>query len=648
MAGIFGVCHFDDRPIDPLLIARMSTAAAQEGRDGESVCIEGSTAMGCRVLGETPTSAARQQPVRCPSGTTVVFDGRLDNRDHLIAALRDRSEVSAAMPDARLAAASYDVHGTHFARHLLGDFAIAVFDARERRVVLATDGMGVRPLYYRRGETTVAFASAIRSLLADPDCHAHPNNQLLAELMLRRAHRRICDGSTLFAGVSQVPPGHVAIFTAHGVQLDRYWDLNRDRPRSPLSFNDYADAFRYHFQRAVARRLRSAHPVAIAVSGGLDSSAIFCTAANHAAATPIGLTYTALDGGEADESAYVAMVEAACGQPIHYVHTPLEGVLFQSSEIVRCVEAPMLDGQWFRGHRLMTAVTKAGARTLLTGHWGDQLLFDQAYLVDLLRKGALRTIGTHLDEYLRWFPDARGDEFRTQFASDVLEYALPRSVRPAVRAVRRRRSLPQPWDDWYAESFRREARADVFPHAEGATALANALYREVRSQYHHLCLAWNAKVGTLYGVEPAFPFLDRDLVEFLVGVPGPVLVRDGVPKALLRESLGGVVPDAILRRRAKADFTAGVNRATKHDIAALTQTLGPDALVIQLGYVDAAKLKKGLAAADSALEHPVTNVVSRRVIGVAALEIWLRQFTDCAERSKETEWQKITSLTSAR
>ena len=647
MAGIFGVCHFDDRPVDRELIARMSAAVAHERRDGEGIVIEGSIAIGCRLLHETSAYAARLQPVQCSSGVLLVFDGRLDNRDDLISSLRDRCDVSAAMSDARLAAASYEIAGTDFARHLLGDFSAAVFDALERRVVLATDGMGIRPLYYRRTPTTVAFASAIKSLLADPDYRAHPNDQLLAELVMRRTHRRISDDSTLFAGVSQMPPGHVAVFTADGVRIHRYWDVDRRRYSAGLSFDDYADGFRYHFQQAVTRRLRSAHPVAVAVSGGLDSSAIFCVAARRSQSPLIGLTYTPRDGGDADDSTYVAAVESACGRSIHHVDAPLEGLLFQSSEIVRCVESPMLDGQWFRGHRLMNAVTKAGARSLLTGHWGDQLLFDQAYLVDLLREGATRTIVRHLNEYLRWFPDARGNEFWTQFASDVLEYALPRWVRPAVRVVRRRWNPPELWDDWYSESFLRDARPDVFPHAEGTTALACALYREVRSQYHHLCLEWNAKVGTLYGVEPAFPFLDRDLVEFLVSVPGPALVRDGVPKALLRESLGGEVPDTILRRRAKADFTAGVNRATKQDFAAVMQMLGRDPLVVQLGYVDPAKLKRGLAAANRALEHSVTNAVSRRVTSVAALEIWLRQFIGHAKASEESEWQK-SSLTTAR
>ena len=644
MAGIFGVCHFDDRPVEPALVERMSETLAHDGRDGEGVTLERSAALGCRLLHATHESASRAQPVRSASGARLVFDGRLDNRDDLISALQDRCDVSAAASDAELAAASYEVTGAEFARHLLGDFSVAVFDAGERRVVLARDAMGIRPLYYRRTPMSLAFASEIKTLLVDRNVQARPNDRLLAELLLRRTHRRQSDTSTLFAGVCQVPPAHVAVFTAEHESLNRYWDFDPRGPEGRQSLDAYADTFRHLFQRAVKRRLRSAHPVAIAVSGGVDSSAIFCAASEIAEVPIVGFTYTSRDSGTSDESAFVTEVERFCSRPIHYVDTPAEGMLFQSADMVRTVEAPMLSGQWCRGDRLMNAVTTAGARTLLTGHWGDELLFDQAYLVDLLRTGAWPTIGAHLNEYRRWFPDARGDEFFTQFGSDVLEYALPRWVRGFVRTAKRSWNGTAPWDDWFCESFRREARPDVFAHAPGATARARALYREVRSQYHDLGLDWNAKVAATYGFAPAFPFLDRDLVEFLMGVPGTVLAREGVPKALLRESLRGTVPAAILRRRTKADFTDSVNRSTRQDFAALVTLLGTDPLAVQLGYLDADKLKRGLAAAGAALEHSSTSVVSWRVTAVAALELWLRHFIGQPETTREDiPWRK-TSL----
>ena len=648
MAGIFGVCHFDDGPIDRELIARMSATLAHDGRDGEALVIDGPAALGIRVLHQASASAPSAQPVRSSSGARLVFDGRLDNRDELIAALRDRCDVSPAMPDAALAAASYEINGAQFAGHLLGDFAVAVFDSRQRRVVLARDAMGIRPLYYRRTRTSLFFGSTIKTLLASPHCLARPNNQLLAELLLRRSHRRPADGGTLFAGVDQVPPAHIVVFTPDGVHTERYWDFDCHRVAAEQSFDDYARTFRILFERAVARRLRSTHPVAIAVSGGLDSSSIFCAAAGAAVSPLIGLTYTSHDGGASHESAFVREVERASARTIRQVDAPMEGLLFQSTDMIRIVEAPMLNGQWFRGHRLMNAVTTSGARTLLTGHWGDQVLFDQAYLVDLLKSGAWRTVNAHLREYLRWFPDARGHEFVRQFGSDVLEYFLPAWVRQTIRAGRRIGGHLPPWDDWFCDAFRDEARPDRFAHASSATALSSALYREVRSQYHHFCLEWNAKVAASYGFEMAFPFLDRDLVEFLISVPGTTLARNGVPKALLREALVGVTPEGILRRCGKGDFTDAVNQSTRRDFAALVNMLGPRSLVVELGYVDADKLQRGVLAAGAALEHSTTSVVSWRMTAMAALEIWLRQFVGQQNTSVEdTAWQK-TSLASAR
>jgi asparagine synthetase B (glutamine-hydrolysing) len=200
-----------------------------------------------------------------------------------------------------------------------------------------------------------------------------------------------------------------------------------------------------------------------------------------------------------------------------------------------------------------------------------------------------------------------------------------------MRIVRQTRHSQQPWETWYCERFRNEARADVFTYPEdtrGATAHARALYREVRSQYHDLCLEWNNKAAARYGVDPAFPFLDRDLLQFVISLPGEVLVRDGVPKALLRRALDGIVPQQILRRRTKADFTLDVNRSTRGDFPALEKLLAPGALVVELGYLDADKLRQGLTAARAALERAQSSIVSWRVAAVARLELWLRQFID--------------------
>lgn len=646
MAGIFGVCYFDDRPVDSVLVARMSETLAHRGPDGEGLAIGSSYGLGCRMLRVTPESRFEAQPVSRPSGTCLVFDGRLDNREDLIQELRRRHDVSPKTPDAELAASAYEAFGLDFAGHLAGDFSLAVFDRREHRVVLARDAIGIRPLYYRRTPASVWFASEIKTLLVDPQFEARPNDRLLAELMLGHLHRHDDDGSTLFDGIHGVPPAHVAIFSEAQTVTRRYWDFDGRSTCSGTSFDECAEGFRHHFQRAVERRLRTVHPVAVAVSGGLDSSSIFCLASRSADAPLIGLTSSTRDGQETDESAFIADLERACGRAIQYVEPAQAGMLFRAEEVIRRTETPLLDGQWFRSERLLAEASAGGARTLLTGHWGDQVLFDSAYLVDLLHSGSWLTVRAHLKEYLRWFPDADGDEFTRRLLADLLEYDLPRWVRRGLRAARGVWKRAEPWDDWYAERFRREAGPDVFGQelsrtatadtGSGATVLARALYREVRSRYHALCLEWNNKIDSAHGVEPAFPFLDRDLLAFLMGVPGTVLVQDGVPKALLRGALSGTVPDSILRRRTKGDFTASVNDAARRDYQAVVKFLGPDSLVVQLGYVDAEKLTRGLAALDGAMHGSMTCVPSWHLMGLVALELWLRQFMGIADADRRT------------
>ena len=653
MAGIFGVFRLDEGPVDRVLVARMSRALAHRGPDGEGIVFEGTCALGCRMLRATPESIHEIQPVQRSSGTRLVFDGRLDNRDELIEQLHHHAGVTAATPDAELAAAMYDVAGPEFASRLLGDFSVAVFDRRVRRIVLARDAIGVHPLYYRRTPAVLSFASELKALILDPAEQVQPNHRLLAELLLRRLHRRDHDGSTLVDGICEVPPAHVAVFDSTKSEVRRYWDFDGHRSSAIASFDECVEGFRHHFERAVRRRLRSSRPVAIAVSGGADSSSIFSVATRTAGHGPIGLSYSMHDGGPADETRFLADLERACGRPIVSLHPPSSiGLPFRADELIRRVEAPMANPEWLRADHLVTTARESGARTLLSGHWGDQLLFDQAYLIDFLHSGSWLAIASHLREYRRWFPEASGREFTERLGADLLEFDLPRWVRQGVRARAWRR--PAPWDDWYSPWFQAQAGPDVFSRelrrafstGSDVSVLARALYREIRSRYHGLCLEWQDKMASAHGVERAFPFLDRDLVQFVMGVPGKIQARGGVPKALLRAAMKDDVPASILQRRAKGDFTAAVNAACRRESPAIADLLTRDALVVQFGYVEVDKLRRGLACADAELEQARSSVASWQVTAMVALEVWLREFVGNRHSNREDiAWRNISPVT---
>ncbi|HKY23491.1 MAG TPA: asparagine synthase-related protein [Vicinamibacterales bacterium] len=589
---------------------------------------------------------------RLPAQTVVIFDGRLDNRAELIAACGHRRGASEHSTDAELALWAYEGFGIDVAAKLLGDFAMALFDPREHRIVLARDSIGVKPLYYRQTGPSLFFGSDIKWILAQTGIQAKPNEHLLAGLMLGRLHRQDDDGTTLFEGISGVPPAHVAIFSPAASVVRQYWDFTGDRESSDKCAGEYADGFRFHFERAVARRIRGDKPTAVAVSGGLDSSSIFCVAHRLAADAhpPVGLTYTHRDGSPADETRYVADLERYCGQHIRHVdHLVTAGLTAHTEALIRRVEAPMIAADSHVNDRLLAAAHEAGAGAVLTGHWGDQMLFDQAYLIDLLHRGAWRSIASHLRAYPEWFPDTGGSHFRRRLLIDFLQYDMPQELRRPMRVVRRAWKRPAPWRDWFSAPFLAQLGPDEFARGLSGgtgTILACALYREVRSRYHGLCLEWHAKMAAAHGMDAAFPFLDRDLIEFLMGVPGEILARDGMPKALLRDGLAGVVPETILSRRSKGDFTEAANRTSRKDYPGIVRLLGPDSCVVQAGYVDADKLHRGLRGFEGLLDSSTSCAASWGLTAVMALEIWLREFFGNAQGEEETtKWTSHAQTT---
>lgn len=579
-----------------------------------------------------PPASFGRTSISGPLGVEVVFDGRLDNRAGLLKMICEQYEVSPHSSDAELVALLYAFTRGAFITHLQGDFALALYDGRERRLILARDAIGVRPLYYAATRGRIIFASRILTILADPTVRAHPNDRLLSALMQGQLHRHDDDGSTFFHGINSVPASHIVSFDAEHARVEQYWEFDAHVRRDRMSFEECADELRGHLAAAVDRRLRSSSPVAISVSGGLDSSALFCLARQSAVAMSpaLGFTYTARDGSAADESAFVEELERLHG-PIEHVAAPAVGsVLRGTRENIRRVEAPMLDLQSNRSAPFMAAVAASGAQTMMTGHWGDQVMFDQAYLVDALRQFSWTTVRAHLDEYLRWFPDAQGGEFKQRLLSDVFDHATPAWMRPIARRIRGVWRQPEWWQRLYTRQFRAAAGPDAFrrgpAHASECTSQCRALYREARSKYHALCLENHSKQSAHYGLTPTFPFLDRDLVAFVLAVPGAILVRGGVPKALLREAVRGIVPEAIRARRTKGDFSAVINDAARQEFADITRLLAGKPLVVQFGYVEVDTMIAGFRRAEQELARSESCVATWRLADIVALELWLQEF----------------------
>jgi asparagine synthase (glutamine-hydrolysing) len=634
MSGIVGIWNRAGRPVEERLLTQISAPLAHRGPDGESRWVRGPVGLACHLLRATPESLHEVQPLVHPSGAVVVFDGRLDNRADLIALLGADADLAPSAPDPELVLAAYTRFGLGFLERLNGDFALALFDPRQPRLLLARDAIGVRPLYYHRVGNAILFASEIKAILAHPEAHTRPNDDLLADFLVGSR----CQGNlseTFFEGIYRVPPAHVVAVSPEALAVRRYWDFDPSHRISLRSFENYADAFRNHFETAVGRRLRSTHPVAVSVSGGLDSSAILCVAESLRRRAPgryaavRGVSYVFRDGSPCDEEAFLAEIEQRHGISIERVLKGPPGFTQGSREEVWHVEAPFLDAQWNGTEAFFARVSAPGTRVLLTGHWGDQMLVDQAYLLDLAGRLAWGRIWSDLREFRRWCPDGDPGHFRRRFLRDLARWVVPEPVLPLLRRLRhlltREAGRPGP----YTAAFRARATRAVRPRSPFANGRAHfrSLYREARSGYTSLCLEWNSQVSAMHGTEAAFPFLDRDLIAFLMAIPGEIQTWQGVPKGLLRESLRPFLPEAIVNRKGKADFTHRVNAGVQRDRPDLIKVLEADEVGSRLGYVERDAIKD-LVARVPELAQENTCQAAQTVVELFGLVLWRNMFFD--------------------
>ena len=634
MSGIVGIFNLGGQPADLGVLARMSATLRHRGPDGEGRRVAGPMGFAWQHLWVTPEEAGEVQPLVGRTGATLVMDGRLDNRDELLSAL----ELPRVTSDAGCALAAYETWGERSIERLNGDFALAVFDPRQPRLLLARDPIGVRPLYYFHSARLCAFASEIKALLAHPEIPALPDDEGLADYMLVASRPIERQDITCFAGISAVVPAHRVVVTPERLTATRYWDFDRGRELRFGSFAEYVEAFHERFAEAVRRRSRALSPVTVSVSGGLDSSSIWCQAetlrrAGLAVAPGVfGVSYVGAEGTAADEQRYLREIERA--YDVSFARIPIEplvGVVEGAQDQVRAVEAPFVDYAWGVTRAVHARTREAGSRVLLSGHWGDQVLFSTAYLVDLFRHFAFRQIVRHTRTYERFFGADETRVLRQRLVFDIARHCVPRPIVPLLKALRRRIAPPVRPRPWFSGAFRRRAlRFANRPVSLGSgfhSVHARSVYLEARSKYHVHCMEWDNKSAALHGQDAAFPFLDRDLLAFLMAAPGEMQNRDGVPRALLREAMAGILPEAVRARTWKADFTGPANRGIAQDLAQVSARLSHGSLAARFGYLDESRLAAELPGLATELQGP-ESLALWDLTDLFALEVWLQVFFD--------------------
>lgn len=267
MSGIYGVYQYDGSPVTSQRLERMREAMSYYGPHGGGCRAEGTLGLGHLLLEVNPEDAFEKQPVPGARGP-VVSAARLDNREALLETFSVPSGDAPRLSDGHLVSLAFDRWGEELCSHLQGDWALAAWDARERRLLLARDACGSANLYYYEGKGFIAFASSLKALLVLPGVVKEPDCLRLAQVLVSWQHdahltaykgfRRLVWAHAMTVG----PDGHTRIW--------RHWS---PEGRDLLTYRrdaEYEEAFLEHYTRAVQSCLRTERPVAATLSGGRD------------------------------------------------------------------------------------------------------------------------------------------------------------------------------------------------------------------------------------------------------------------------------------------------------------------------------------------------------------------------------------------
>jgi asparagine synthase (glutamine-hydrolysing) len=607
-------------------LAATAGVLAHRGPDAEGGHVDGELALGHRRLSIIDLSEAAHEPLTNEDGTLwLVFNGEIYNFRERRRELEGRHRFR-SQGDAEVILHLYEERGDDVVAALDGMFAFALWDARKRRLLLARDRSGKKPLFYHDGPGLFAFASEVKALLQHP---AVPHERDPDALPLYLTYGYVPTPGTFYRGIRSLPPGHRLVATATGVEGPTpYWQV-RFRDGEVRDEREAEERFRALLREAVERRLVADVPLGAFLSGGLDSASVVAMMAQAAAGRVRTFTIGFAGGREYDEREHARVVAERFGtEHTEFVVEPK--ALDLVDRLVWHHDGPFGDSSAIPTY-LLCELTRRHVTVALNGDGGDEVfggylrLYGGA-LSEAMPRGAFR-LGARLIGLL---PEPRDRRHPLRFAKRFAEAGALPLVERYLR-----------WNGYFTGGLVDLLRPELHPAAERSRVLesyaeplerarrvgpgerSSTLSRLLQLNFEtYLLDDLNVKMDRMsmaHALETRSPFLDTALVEFGAALPDRLRMRLGRGKVLLRRAMKGILPESILAR-GKMGFGVPLGAWFRGELAGLVRErlLDPSSPVFEY-------LRPGPVAALVARHTSAQADLSPQIWALLTLESWLRQ-----------------------
>jgi asparagine synthase (glutamine-hydrolysing) len=621
MCGIAGIAAADPRraPLDPEALRAMTAAIEHRGPDEDGHLLEPGVALGMRRL-SVIDPAGSPQPVASEDGeVTAVFNGEIYNFRELRDELEARGHRFATRGDGETIVHLYEELGPRFVERLRGMFAIALWDRRRRRLVLARDRMGVKPLYVAETAAGLAFASEVKSLIAGGLVRPQLD-PAAAELFMAWGY--VPGPLTLFAGVHKLDPASYLVYERGRVaERGEYWNPWDSAPEGVgSSWEEDGERLLELLRTATRARMVSDVPLGVMLSGGLDSSLVAALMAEASDRPVQTFSVGFVEDAAANELAEARAVARRLGSDHHELETSALDHPDLLDDALRHLEEPIADLSCV-GMLLLSRLARETVTVALSGQGADEILggyrkHQVARAADLLGRVAPARAAVALAARAGAPESARARGLRALSTDDPVARMLAMS-----RVVQPRQRLALFTPEFLTET---DVGAPVRDYDLcGRSALTQTLYLDGRLALVDNMLLYFDKMSMATSLEVRVPFLDHDVVSFCLALPDSRKVRRGNRKELLKRVSRGLVADEIVDKRKRGFFRSALGAWLQAQQGGLLEETLLDPRTAARGLYREEEVRRLLKVSGAG-----DIKADQRLFCLFLLERWMREWVD--------------------
>jgi asparagine synthase (glutamine-hydrolysing) len=627
MCGISGkFIYREDASVDAGLLQRMTRLLAHRGPDGDGHYVQGSVGLGHRRLSIIDLSTGAQPLANEDDTVWIVFNGEIYNFQQLRERLVKRGHVFRTKSDTEVIVHLYEDQGLECVQQLRGMFAFAIWDTKRRRLFVARDRVGIKPLYYFDDGRAVWFASELKAILADPSVRREVNVTAIRKFL---TFNYLPGEETLFQGMRKLLPGHYLIAQASGVTTHRYWDLRFPERRPAMSFDEAIHQLRELLGATVRDHMIADVPVGVLLSGGVDSSAISSLAV-QATSKQIKTFTVGFDGTQVvDERPFARMVAERFGTNHYDISISEDDFWDFLPSYVWHMEDPVCEPPAVALY-YVSKLARSHVKVLLSGEGGDEAFAGYPNYPHMLKLDRIRAalgplarpVGGVAARAGVWLGNERAHRYGNALGRPLADCYYSRTSGPTA-------FFQQQANEFFTPGFLTASRslapareiADLLKPTGKWGLLDQMLYVDTKTWLPDDLLVKADKMTMANSVELRVPLLDHVVMEFAASLPPHFKVREGETKRVLRATFAKLVPEEVLKRK-KAGFPVPYGMWLRNGLKSRVEDILLSDRATSRGYFHKGEINR-LLQADSR-----SGRFGKEIFSLVVVELWHQAFVD--------------------